>query len=289
MFNILLCVLYLAWHSKAPRQHHLDVALHCTFYAFRTRYVPLVLGGHYSKLAPTSYSDASLGSGPKGKSIMGSMTKLNPLAGAVCASSTATTVAVTNIFEGELDSVSSTTKDINRIMNTCHSLQRESDLPQLHADNLATNNFVKGEGIAAGSRHMQLRLWYVRGQYDMGKYNINHIPGINNPADTLTKLADSVHHFPFAKVILGLSLLDATTLLDEPFYRRLLPDQTDDPTEYPFLPAEMDDPITPTHHQAQVVQVQEYHDFIFDPIYPNLLNKINPPEMYYHQENNPNP
>ena len=193
---------------------------------------------------------------------MGSMTMLNPDAGAVCAYSTNTTVAVTSIFEGELDAVSTSSKDINRITNVMYEMLVEYYKPQVHADNLATNNFTEGQGMALNSRHMQLRLWYVRAQYKMGKYQINHIPGIENPADTLTKLADSVHHFPFAKVI-GLGLLGATSLLNEAFYRAQVSDTPDAPEEYPFLPSELQGPVEAIN-SAQIKQVKPYD---FKPLY----------------------
>ncbi len=44
-FDIIFCVLFLSWHTHAPRQHHLDVAYHLIGYLKFTQDMPLVLGG----------------------------------------------------------------------------------------------------------------------------------------------------------------------------------------------------------------------------------------------------
>ena len=233
-FEILLPVLYLAWNAKAPRQHHLQVALHCSNYLYRTDYLPLVLGGPDSpKLV--SYCDASLGSAPNGRSICGSFTKLHPLAGAVTAFSTTTPATYTDIFQGELEAIHKTTKSVKTIKNILHQLLiYPSEVPLIHADNQAANDFSHGLAEAKTSRHMYLRIWLIRDEILMQNVNVVHIDGKENPSDKLTKVPDTLAIFPFCQNILGLTLLNATSHLNRQFYLKLTPDTPDDPKEYPF-------------------------------------------------------
>ena len=238
-FDILLPVIYLAWNAKSPRQHHLQVALHAAQYLHRTSYLPLVLGGDPT-INLTSYCDASLGSAPNGRSIIGSFTKLSPLAGAISAFSHATPSTYTSIFEGELEALHLTTKVLNTTRNILLQFYQLLDAsafntPTIHADNHAVNEFVKGVGQAKAVKHIQLRLWYVRDHYHNLNINIQDIEGKDNPADKLTKLPDTLSIFPFLQNIMGLTLIDAPNHLNQDFYSKvLISDTVDDPLQYPF-------------------------------------------------------
>jgi len=63
--DIIFSVLYLSWNTKKPRFHHLRMAYYCVGYLYKSRNIPLVLGGPI-EFQQTVYSDASLGTGPKG-------------------------------------------------------------------------------------------------------------------------------------------------------------------------------------------------------------------------------
>ena len=78
---------------------------------------------------------------------------------------------------------------------------------QLYSDNQAMINFVKGEGVAKGVRHMELRMWYVREQYQKGQIILDYMPGEIIPTDKLTKLGTVMEHEIFRDNILGLKLL----------------------------------------------------------------------------------
>ena len=68
-------------------------------------------------------------------------------------------------------------------------------------------NFVKGEGVAKGVRHMELRMWYTREEYQKKNADLEYMQGIKIPADKLTKLGGVHDHQEFAKDIQGLKLL----------------------------------------------------------------------------------
>ena len=87
-FDIVFALMYLTWNSKAPRLHHLKMAYHVVTYLNNTRDLPLILGG-FDPIQVIGYSDASLGTGPNARSIVGDLVKLGAGAGAVKAKSKA--------------------------------------------------------------------------------------------------------------------------------------------------------------------------------------------------------
>ncbi len=52
-----------------------------------------------------------------------------------------------------------------------------SGRPRLFNDNEPNINFVKGKSIVKGARHMELRMWYNRDEYNSGKFELNHMDG----------------------------------------------------------------------------------------------------------------
>ena len=206
--DITFATMYLAWNTKTPRKHHMRMARCVLSYLNATKDLPLVLGGS-SEVNPVTYSDASLGTGPKGRSVVGNMTKLNERAGAVSANSKATNVVFTSSFEAELDGGTRGLKSNARIVNVLTELGvHMSSLPHLWSDNKAMVNFIHGEGVAKGVRHMELRMWYVRERYKQGNVVIDWMLGEKMPADKLTKLGSREEHEFFTRDIMGLGLLD---------------------------------------------------------------------------------
>ena len=69
-------------------------------------------------------------------------------------------------------------------------------------------NFIRGEGVAKGVRHMVLRLWYVRDEYLMNHVASERMSGKIIPADKLTKLGCLEEHRFFTSDVMGLALID---------------------------------------------------------------------------------
>ena len=87
----------------------------------------------------------------------------------------------------------------------------ELDIPHdpvaaMFNDNQAAINFVKGDAVAKGLRHMELRMWYTRDQYKKGKATLEYVDGTILPADRLTKLGNVREHRAFVNVVMGLGL-----------------------------------------------------------------------------------
>jgi hypothetical protein len=215
--DTIFAVLYLSWNTKAPRQHHLDMAYYCIGYLYHTRNIPLVLGGPI-EFQRTVYSDASLGTGPKGRSPIAVVNKLNPASGAISASTSAGQSPYLSSFECELDGVTKNFKsqsrlnnildefDIQYIYNSMGFPEKYNQKGQSYSDNEAMINFIKGDAITKGIRHMELRLWYTRDEYKKGKFFLDHMPGADIPADPCTKPTCITAHRKHTIDIMGLGL-----------------------------------------------------------------------------------
>ncbi len=69
-----------------------------------------------------TYTDSSLGTGPKGRSISGQMSRLNPASDSIPAQSTASTLVSMSSFESELDAATSAIKSLSRIATVLEEL-----------------------------------------------------------------------------------------------------------------------------------------------------------------------
>ena len=110
------------------------MARHVLKYLYTTKDTPLVLGG-LSELEVITYTDASLGTAPRGRSVIAHATKLNERAGAVSAHTKATDVVFTSSFESELDGVAKGMKGTSRVRNVLVELrQKLKSVPKLWSD-----------------------------------------------------------------------------------------------------------------------------------------------------------
>jgi len=206
--DITFATMYLSWYTKEPRVHHMVMGHYVMSYLYHSKDLPLVLGGD-SKIQSTVYTDCSHATAKNMRSVVGHLGKIHPKAGAVTAKSRATDFVFPSVFEGELDSYSIGVKTSKRLVNICTELLLPIDpVRKMYADNEAMINFVKGEGVAKGVRHMALRAWYTREDYKLGDVDLEFMPGAIIPADKLTKLASKKDHRIFARQILGLDLID---------------------------------------------------------------------------------
>ena len=205
--DITFSVMYLSWFTQSPRQHHHNMAMHVVTYLWSTMDLPLVLGGANAAQL-TAYTDSSLATGPKRRSISGSMAKLHPSAGSIITKSQATQGVRLNTFEAELDAATTGFKTLQYITHLMEELHMPTHkTSHLYVDNMAMMEFIKHQGTATGVRYMDLRLWYTRELYMAGKVDIMHMPGTEIPANYLTKLATGEEHKKFTFSVLGHQLL----------------------------------------------------------------------------------
>lgn len=186
--------------------HHLVMAYCVMTYLYCSIDIPLVLGGE-KEISVNTYSDASLGTGPKGRSVRGEISSLNKLSGAITAKSTSSHSVFDSSFGAELDGLSSAMKTTNRLINILSEMDIQSSNNTIYSDNEAMINFVKGSAVAKGIRHLELRLWYFREEVSRGKVDVFFMPGKDMPADQLTKILNRADFEKFRERVQGLKLL----------------------------------------------------------------------------------
>ena len=205
--DIIFAVLYLSWNTKAPRQHHLDMAYYVIGYLKSTMNMPLVLGGD-DPLRAQVFWDSSHGTGPKSRSITGQVNKLGFNSGAISAKASAQSTVKLSAFESELDGATTAIKSTNRIRNILFELGIIPDeIPIIYNDNQATLEFIRGNSVAKGVRHMELRMWYTRLEFQKSNVTAEYLKGVDTVADKCTKLGTYLEHVKFATNIQGLNLL----------------------------------------------------------------------------------
>lgn len=201
-------LMYLTWFTKKPRVHHMSMAYYMVSYLYHSKDVPLVLGGT-DDIVLDGYCDSSWGTGPKGRSICAVLMKLSDRSACIVAKATASLTSVRmSSFESELETCTLALKTFRRIVNILDEMGFEYvGRPRLHNDNEAMINFVKGEGVAKGIQHVELRMWYIREQYAMGNIELVHMSGKVLPADRMTKPSTREEFEEYRYFALGLGLL----------------------------------------------------------------------------------
>jgi hypothetical protein len=183
------------------------MAYYIMSYMYSTKELALVLGGQ-KELDVNVYTDASLGTGPKGRSVTANFGRLNQHAGAVSAKTEATKIVFGSSFEAELDGAVKGYKRVSRITNIIDEIRLTlSATPKLWSDNKAMIDFVQSKSVAKGVRHMELRLWYIREKYKENSCVLDYMAGEIIPTDKLTKLGTKDGHFRFTRDIMGHALL----------------------------------------------------------------------------------
>ena len=183
--DIIFAVLYLSWFTKCPRQHHMDMAEYVIGYLYTTKDMPLVLGGE-DTIQPIVDADASHGTGPNSRSISGELTRLNEKSGAISAKAKAQTSVKLSSFESELDNTTTNIKTARRVSNILDELTIPRKQARVRQDNEAMINFVKGNSMVKGARHMELRMYYSREEYQKGRVQMEQQLGKLLTADKLT-------------------------------------------------------------------------------------------------------
>eukprot|EP00981_Chlorochromonas_danica_P002182 scaffold435_cov174-Ochromonas_danica.AAC.2 len=210
-FDICFSTAYLSWFTQQPRVHHLQQANYVISYLSGSITTPLTLGGSdCSTINLTAYSDASLATGPKRRSITGVLVKLHPQSGAIMASTHATIGIRTSSFEAELDAATSAIKELYYVQSFLRLLQPNYQSPKpspamtLYCDNQAMIQYVQGQGASTGARYIDIRLWYTREKLSTQELAIQYMPGDILPADLLTKLSNAPRHRAFRQVLLNI-------------------------------------------------------------------------------------
>jgi hypothetical protein len=168
----------------------------------------LVLGGDL-EIQLNGYTDAALGKGPQGRSVIGNLLCLNKMSGAISAKTKATRVVHTSSFEAELEGIVSVEKMVSSIRNIFEEINIPiNPMSILISDNEAMLDFVQGESIGNGVKHMELKMWYFREKYKIGNLLFEFMEGKFIPTDRLTKPGSFEQHKLFVERAMGHALLE---------------------------------------------------------------------------------
>jgi hypothetical protein len=72
---------------------------------------------------------------------------------------------------------------------------------QLYTDNLSAYNMVRKDGLHERTKHIDNYYKYTKHEYKKGNILLNHMPGIDMPADGLTKPLDKLKHTKFVRLL----------------------------------------------------------------------------------------
>jgi hypothetical protein len=208
-FDICFALSYLTWFSTKPRRHHLEVAKRVAAYLIHTKDIPLILGGE-DVLKVYASSDASLSTGPKGKSIIGSLFRFNPKSGAVRAKSKAMLSVALSSFEGEVAGLFESFKHSARFRNFWSELDGLNDEVlerSIECDNNSAVNWVCGNADGSGIKHAAMRMYYMQDEYKMGGVDVHWVEGTNMVCDAMTKVVPRRSFESYRHNIQGLGLI----------------------------------------------------------------------------------
>ena len=172
--------------------------------------MPLVLGGT-EDMRYHSFVDSSHATGPHYRGVNGIVSKASMESGAIHAKATAKSINTLSSMETELEGKTTAFKEANKLINIGKELGiRFIDSPIIYNDNEASINFVKGNNVAKGVRHMKMREWYVKEEFKMGIAELEHMFGHDDRfvADGCTKVLGTIKETQrHARAIMGLRLL----------------------------------------------------------------------------------
>lgn len=186
--DISFSITHLTWFTSQPRYHHLSCAYQVIYYLRETMNTPLVLGGK-EPAELICISDASLGIGPRTRSIICTVVRLSEHAGAVRAKTKALDYVTLSSFESELNGYFEATKQLARYRNLLHELHFDEMAPmrRMIGDNEKAIEFIKGDAEGRGVRHALLRMNYMQEQYKLGDLDVQWKEGEGLTSDMGTK------------------------------------------------------------------------------------------------------
>ena len=208
--DITFSTLYLTWFTHAPRHHHIGCARRVVAYLKSTEHIPLVLGGKGEKRIIT-ITDASLGTGPKSRSVLGMVTRLTPHGGAIITKGKATVDVKLSSFNGEIGGMFEGVKvgaRVRNILEEFNQFHKYNPVRLLINDNEKAVDFMNSNGPGTGMRHAELRFFYIREVILKKEVECVWNRGVDLVADPVTKCKGGEAMRAFTYDIQGLELLE---------------------------------------------------------------------------------
>jgi hypothetical protein len=155
-------------------------------------------------------SDASLATGPKGKSIIGTLLRFNPKSGAVRAKSKAMLKVALSSFEGEIGGLFESFRHSARMRNFWAEIDGESQSVLdrvIECDNASAVNWICGNADGSGIKHAEMKYYYMQEEYKSGGVDVRWIQGTDMVCDAMTKVVPRRNFESFRHDIQGIGLL----------------------------------------------------------------------------------
>jgi hypothetical protein len=209
--DILLSVVYLSTRSQEPTEQDYKKLLRILSYLKATINIKLRLS--CDNLHIHCHCDASYGSHHDGGSHTGYFISLGSTKSYLYAKSTKQKIYATSSTEAELVAAVDSVKTIIWIQNLINEINIEH-IPQstLYQDNKSVIFLIKDISKHRRSKHMLIKLNYIKQVYDSGIINVIYLPTNEMVADTLTKALQGQLYIKLNSSLLGVRILDLQTI-----------------------------------------------------------------------------
>ena len=149
-----------------------------------------------------AYSDSAHGDNVERKSSAGYVIKM--AGGVVSYKSYRQRLVTLSSTESEYIALTYAAKEISwlqRLLSQVGYIGTDLKPLQLYTDNLPALNMIRKDGHHERTKHIDSYFKYTKQQYKDGNVSIDHLPGVNMPADGLTKPLDKLEHAKFIRLI----------------------------------------------------------------------------------------
>ena len=108
--------------------------------------------------------------------------------------------------EAEFMAASKAAKEVIWLPRLLSEITTLTETPVLKIDNLSAVKLVKNLTFHRRSKHIEVRHFFVREKFDEGRLTVEHIPGVEQVADILTKPLNK-SRFQMLRDILGVKCI----------------------------------------------------------------------------------
>lgn len=185
--DISAAVAILAQRISKPRELDFTEALRIVKYLMSTKDEKLHMFDERESISLTAYADSDWAEDRETrKSISGIICKV--FGASVSWSSRKQNIVATSTTESEFYALSEAVKEVQWLNNILHDFHVNVKLPiVIHSDNQSTIKMVENSKFSSRTKHIDVRLHFVRECVYEGKINLKYCASENNVADILTK------------------------------------------------------------------------------------------------------
>ena len=187
----------------APIFRDYYMCVHMVQYLIQTKMYPLLLGGP-GPVDAYGYSDGSLHTGSKMRSVGSYFVFASALGGAIQSNTFETKYQVLNVMHVELDAITQLANALMYVTHAGQELNSHSPITRrIYTDSEAAQSHCLNNSASKKSKHMELRLQTVQSYQEDDRIDVIHVAGEDNCADQGSKSLDPDTNLRHMVVILG--------------------------------------------------------------------------------------